>query len=53
MLKKTFVVILSLMLLLPSISVFAKSGDRPNDWSKETIQRGIDMGIIPERLQSK
>ncbi|WP_214484817.1 S-layer homology domain-containing protein [Bacillus sp. SM2101] len=53
MLKKTLVVILSLMLLLPSISVFAQSGDYPNDWSKETIQRGIDMGIVPDRLQSK
>ncbi|MFS1515907.1 S-layer homology domain-containing protein [Bacillus sp. SCS-151] len=51
MLKKTLVVILSLMLLLPSTSVFA-AGDQPSAWSKDTIQRGIDLGIVPERLQS-
>ncbi|MFS1515895.1 S-layer homology domain-containing protein [Bacillus sp. SCS-151] len=49
--KKTLVVILSLMLLLPSTSVFA-AGDQPSAWSKDTIQRGIDLGIVPERLQS-
>ncbi|WP_214484912.1 S-layer homology domain-containing protein [Bacillus sp. SM2101] len=51
MLKKTLVVILSLMLLLPSTSVFA-AGDQPSAWSKDTIQRGIDLGIVPERLQA-
>ncbi|MDP5277222.1 S-layer homology domain-containing protein [Chengkuizengella axinellae] len=48
--KKTLVVILSFMLLLPSTSVFAV-GDQPSSWSKDTIQRGIDLGIVPERLQ--
>ncbi|MDP5277259.1 S-layer homology domain-containing protein [Chengkuizengella axinellae] len=51
MLKKPLVVILSLMLLLPSTSVFAVGG-QPSAWSKETIQRGIDLGIVPERLQA-
>ncbi|WP_214483537.1 S-layer homology domain-containing protein [Bacillus sp. SM2101] len=51
MLKKTLVVIISLMLLLPSTSVFA-AGDQPSAWSKDTIQRGIDLGIVPERMQS-
>ena len=51
MIKRVMFLLLTLGVLLPSVATLAATKDTQSDWSKETIQRGIDLGVVPERLQ--
>lgn len=58
--KKILMLFVIVAMLLSSTSVLAaedeiggSSGDTPSGWAKEDVERAIELGIVPERLQSK
>lgn len=51
--KKIIVLLIVVSMLFGGTSVFAAAGDTPSNWAKAEVQKGIDTGIVPARLQSK
>ncbi|MDX8367207.1 S-layer homology domain-containing protein [Cytobacillus sp. IB215665] len=50
--KKLLSIMFAIVLLIPTTSAFAQAGNVPSEWFNEDINRGIELGIIPARLQS-
>lgn len=46
-------IIVLLSMVLGVTSVFAAGTDSPSSWAKGAVERGIRLGIVPERLQSQ
>ncbi len=51
--KNNIALLVVLIMLFGGTTVFAVDGDTPSNWAQEEVRRGIEVGIVPERLQSK
>lgn len=50
--RAIIVLILLISMLSGSASVLAVEAGSPSSWAKGAVERGIELGIVPERLQS-
>ncbi|GEM_PF-1908028 len=51
--KKIIALLVVVSMLFAAVPAFAADGDSPSSWAKAEVQKAIDIGIVPERLQSK
>lgn len=53
MMQKLIITLTIIAMLFTSMPAFAATGDTPSAWAKPEVQRGIELEIVPARLQSK
>jgi hypothetical protein len=51
--RKIIMLMVIVSMLFGGTSAFAAAGDTPSTWATAEVKRGIETGIVPERLQSK